>query len=105
MKTLLLIFTLSTSALACGSVQSLYGLIHDNGIPISNAVVQVSVDRDLVAEVQTGPFGLYSTTVGPCPELHTISVSHRRYSFAAVQFWTDGSGDAINVNISTEQTP
>lgn len=97
----LLIFT--TFTFPCGAPQLLFGVVHNGILPVP-AVVIVSVDGRATM-VPTSSFGFYSLRVGACPELHTVTVSHRRYSFQPVTFWTDGSGTPININFVPIEPP
>lgn len=101
-KTLILILLLCTPAFPCGVTQIVFGIVHTNGRPISNAIVRVAVESDTLTEIQTGPFGLYAAVVGPCPEIYSLSVRHGRFSFVPLQFSSDGSGMPINLNVAAD---
>lgn len=93
-----LILVLASSALPCGAPQYLFGVIHNGSMPVSRAIIRVYIGPVLIREMYTGPFGLFGTMVGACPEEHTVIVKHGRYEFLVSTFWTDGSGEPININ-------
>jgi hypothetical protein len=103
MTVCLLVLLLAVPVFPCGATQIVYGLIHDGYKPISNATVTLSravtKEAEVFAVIHTGSFGLYSAIVGPCPELYRLSVVGRRHAFEPVDFWSDGSGEIININV------